>query len=117
MNPLLNVRFLVATIDGNDEVNRLAEGFLRGVAEHLLGRVIPGGDRAVEILAVDGDRRGVDDRRQVRRFVSAFVRHMHLLEQDGRVAGEGRIEPSSSSRPQSVCPESTKLDPLCEPDL
>jgi hypothetical protein len=71
MNPALNAGFFVTTIFGNDEMNRLADGLSRGITEHLFGRVIPGSERPVEILAVDGDLRGADDRRQMRGFLKA----------------------------------------------
>lgn len=75
VKPSLNVRFFVVMIFGNDEINRLPQGFAGGVAVHLFGGVVPGADRAVEIFAVDRNVRGIDDRRQVRRLVKASVGH------------------------------------------
>ena len=75
VNPSLNIRFFVATIFGNDEINGLAEGFAGGVAVHRFGGVVPGADRAVEIFAIDGNVRAIDDCRQVRRFDEASLGH------------------------------------------
>ena len=75
VNAPLHVGFLVATIFRNDEMNGLAENLVGAVPEHPFGGVIPGGQNLIEIFAVDGHVGRVDDRRQVRRLVKAFLGH------------------------------------------
>src|SRR5690349_4467885 len=45
-----DVVFLVLTILGNDHSDRPADRFRRTESEYLLGRAIPRGDRAIEVL-------------------------------------------------------------------
>jgi hypothetical protein len=48
-------------------------GFVRSVAEHPFGRLVPGVDDALEILAVNRDVRGLDDCGQVGSFAELVL--------------------------------------------
>ena len=54
---------LVVLVGGRDEPHdRRPDHLVGGVAEHVLGAFVPGGDDAVEVLADDRVGGGVDDR-------------------------------------------------------
>ena len=76
----MDVRAAFNAIVGNDEVNRLPQGLARSVAEHLLSSRIPGVDVCIQIFTIYGNGRGLDDRREVSRFVELFLSQTSLPE-------------------------------------
>jgi hypothetical protein len=66
-------RFLVRALRRDDEHDRLADGFLRGVSEEALGGRVPAQDFAVQRLAHDRVVRRGDDRSEQRCCLQAVL--------------------------------------------
>src|SRR6266540_5356418 len=104
-DPRQHLGFLVQPILRDDDRDRLADDFLRGVTEHPLGGGVPGGNAPVQILADDGVVRGGHDGGQ-----SGFVLHRggHQPADSSpfraavRISVEPRIERIAARRPPSA---------------
>ncbi len=84
---LLDRGDLVVAVQRDDDRDRLSDGLCRRVPIEDLGTAVPGGDRPIERLRVDGILGGFDDRGQLRelllgpldRFIIGFrVEHERL---------------------------------------
>ena len=72
-----DLRHLLAPFRRHDQMDGLADGFLRGIAEQALRALVPRGDAAFQRLADDRIVGRGDDRRQERlRFNLAFEREV-----------------------------------------
>jgi hypothetical protein len=74
-NPPLHVAFFRMAVVGNNLVDGSPYRFVRAVAKHLFGRVVPGVDGSREVVTVDGDVRGPDDCGEIPCFVELVFGH------------------------------------------